>query len=868
MKKYLTTAIFVLLCIQSYANNYYGKKIGIENGLSQASVTCITYSNHGALWIGTRFGINEYSNGKIKSFTPGETGLGGCYINGLYCDKDDNLWVSSAKGLFLMDRYNSSFRQVNTDPTNCVLEYRDTLYIGGHKGLLYYDKSTDSIQGEGSLIWTDILQMYSYRDSLLCIDRRNGIELYKDGSHTGIEIDLLKGHTLMASYLDGDRLYLAILGEGVLIYDLRERKTLTRITGPRGELAITLSIAKINDRIWIGSDGEGIFIYDPKTGTTDRFEDVFSTNPGTDIPKAVTSIYQDPVGNIWIGGERFGLTGLKSSSIKSVLTGKVINFTYYSENQNTLYVGTNGEGVYAFTRNLTLKERLKGTEDMKITTIADFGDDSIIICAYNKGFFIYNLTGRSIRPFTIIDRKTNDRECLYGNSPEAYRLNDGNLLIFAVHNYLYDLKARTFTRMKDNIEEYAADLQAVYSRNSGELYTYSKDGIFHIDLDDLKIERVLAYNSDTGSINCIAYTDNSFVFGTDYGLFQFDTESHIYQHIKCDLFSRVTELCFGPNGILWIGADNHLFKFDKQVFEPIGENRGVEANELNNSATDNTGTVYLAGSSGVLSIDGTFDDIIKGKMDKTIQLHKVTVDGKAINVPKGTVRIPDKSENLSITVSLSQSDPLEKVVYKYIVESNPPYSFETLEESNQIPALKAGTYGLNVSYLKGDGEWSSPQRILKIKKLRPWYTSTPMLVLYAVLFLSAVILLILYLRIRMLKDLQANINSKDKSFISKFECYINEHMGDNELNVDRIAKDLAMSRATLYSKVKSSFAEGVGEYIERRRMEEARRLLKESKMSVAEIAEKVGYSTPRYFSARFKIITGTSPLAYRKGESA
>ena len=44
----------------------------------------------------------------------------------------------------------------------------------------------------------------------------------------------------------------------------------------------------------------------------------------------------------------------------------------------------------------------------------------------------------------------------------------------------------------------------------------------------------------------------------------------------------------------------------------------------------------------------------------------------------------------------------------------------------------------------------------------------------------------------------------------------------------------------------------------------AKKLLKESKLSMAEIAEQVGYSTARYFSARFKIHTGVSPLAYRK----
>ena len=44
MKKHLLTSVFVLMPILLFADNYYGKRIGIDNGLSQASVTCITYN--------------------------------------------------------------------------------------------------------------------------------------------------------------------------------------------------------------------------------------------------------------------------------------------------------------------------------------------------------------------------------------------------------------------------------------------------------------------------------------------------------------------------------------------------------------------------------------------------------------------------------------------------------------------------------------------------------------------------------------------------------------------------------------------------------------------------------------------------------
>ena len=147
---------------------------------------------------------------------------------------------------------------------------------------------------------------------------------------------------------------------------------------------------------------------------------------------------------------------------------------------------------------------------------------------------------------------------------------------------------------------------------------------------------------------------------------------------------------------------------------------------------------------------------------------------------------------------------------------------------------------------------------------RPWYTSTLMLIAYLVIIVGLLVLLALYVQKKTREAIQKEMRAKDYQFISKFEKYIEEHLEDNNLNVDEISAALAMSRATLYTKVKSTYDTGIGEYIESKRMERAKQLLAETDLSIAEIADKVGYSTSRYFSTRFKAKTGDSPLAYRK----
>jgi AraC family transcriptional regulator len=47
-------------------------------------------------------------------------------------------------------------------------------------------------------------------------------------------------------------------------------------------------------------------------------------------------------------------------------------------------------------------------------------------------------------------------------------------------------------------------------------------------------------------------------------------------------------------------------------------------------------------------------------------------------------------------------------------------------------------------------------------------------------------------------------------------------------------------------------------------MEEARRLLRETKMNVVDVALEVGYTNPSHFAQLFRRETGLSPSDYRR----
>lgn len=164
-----------------------------------------------------------------------------------------------------------------------------------------------------------------------------------------------------------------------------------------------------------------------------------------------------------------------------------------------------------------------------------------------------------------------------------------------------------------------------------------------------------------------------------------------------------------------------------------------------------------------------------------------------------------------------------------------------------------------------NGQWSHKESVLRLRVAPPWYKSVPMIIVYVILCLSILILAVEKLSQRKIAKIEADLRLKDKAFTSSLLKYIDENIANADLNVADIALNMAMSRASLYNKVNSSFNKGVAALIEERRMVRAEELLTTTSLSVLDISEKCGYATPRYFSTRFKQLhDGTTPLKYRK----
>ena len=104
----------------------------------------------------------------------------------------------------------------------------------------------------------------------------------------------------------------------------------------------------------------------------------------------------------------------------------------------------------------------------------------------------------------------------------------------------------------------------------------------------------------------------------------------------------------------------------------------------------------------------------------------------------------------------------------------------------------------------------------------------------------------------------------DESFLLKLNGIIQEHLAEENLDITLLCRELAVSRASLYQKVKALTGLGANEYINKLRLEKAMALISNTSLSFSEIADQVGFTTPSYFSTAFKQYTGLTPTQYRK----
>lgn len=111
---------------------------------------------------------------------------------------------------------------------------------------------------------------------------------------------------------------------------------------------------------------------------------------------------------------------------------------------------------------------------------------------------------------------------------------------------------------------------------------------------------------------------------------------------------------------------------------------------------------------------------------------------------------------------------------------------------------------------------------------------------------------------------EIGITSLDEQFIQKALKLVEEKMTDPEFSVEEMSRDLGMSRSHLYNKLMALTGKPPVEFIRIMRIKRAAQILEKSQLPIASVAYDVGFNNTKYFTKHFKDIFKMLPSEYVK----
>jgi signal transduction histidine kinase/DNA-binding response OmpR family regulator len=121
-----------------------------------------------------------------------------------------------------------------------------------------------------------------------------------------------------------------------------------------------------------------------------------------------------------------------------------------------------------------------------------------------------------------------------------------------------------------------------------------------------------------------------------------------------------------------------------------------------------------------------------------------------------------------------------------------------------------------------------------------------------------------YSKEMLLKPKDIVLTSPDEKFLKRVIQVIEKNIGEPNLDVDFLSKQVGVSRTQLYRKINALTDMAAKEFVKDIRLKRAAQLISQDKLNISEIAYEVGFNDTSYFRKCFKEKFGMSASKYLK----
>lgn len=769
--------MFLLSCLS--ALSVFGQQfsyLGIENGLSNNTVTSIHKDKFGLMWFGTLDGLNRYDGYHFQVFRKkygDTTSLPNDQISIVTSDSNGNIWVGTHAGIGVLDNatltftqiayLNNQHKRINFD--NWVYDVKQNIdgkMLIGTFGLGLMTCEPNSAIAHQLPLIIKHKKNYNYTVTAISPPNKNGVWVTVDGvglCYYNRKDNVLQGLNAMLptgfSILQDHKNELWI-GTGIGMYHYLPRLgQLSKYAFKEPNLSATKFTGLIIDKsdfLWATTDGEGIVKVDLNNQSISTLKQ--SSFSGL-TSNAIYTLFEDELSRKWIGTLRGGVNIIdeKKNQFRTYANiplnpNSLVNnftFSFCEDNEKNVWIGTDGGGLSIWNRKLNffknyvnIPGKSNTIRNNYITSIVKDDEGEMWLSSFGTGVSRFSKKANSFVDIPF------DTESLHHSVWKLIK--DQRDIIWA-------------TCLKGD--------GAIFNRDR--LFFYNKDkGKFVPAPFDVKND-------------IVAITDDGpdkLWLGSFNGLLHADKKSGVDQFL--DLQTTVRSLHLSSNGILWIGTyGKGLLAYSPNLrkYVTYNEEKGLCNNKVLNIEEDKKGSIWVSTNNGISKLipatgkienfyatDGlqsnqfyfnastslSSGEIIFGGIkgfnvfypDSIRQYHdfppliltglriaNTVTDARSEYAPDkqsiytiDKLRLPYDKAIISLDyVALEYSLP-EKIQYSYYLEGR-DRSWNNVGNQRTVnySHLNEGHYTLKLRSTNASGIWNKHERWIDIEVLPPWY---------------------------------------------------------------------------------------------------------------------------------------------------
>ena len=668
------------------------------------------------------------------------------------------------------------------------------------------------------------------------------------------------------------------------------------------------SLLSKDGQIWVGTETGGITKLAPRQLQLEFFKHD-AANPASLSPNAVNSMYAAPDGTLWVGTVEGGLNALAPGSR---------NFTHYTmansglphnsvstlaaDNRGNLWIGTWGTGIAVM--NLQQPGRIIPlVVDAKHQPFLNFAgvlvydpiNDGMWL-GTNDGLFFYDLKRQQlIEPFKGC---LNVRGCI-----GSLITRDGKLLMGCVQGMVeINLKSRIPGKGDFAVKYHQYKLDDPKSGVIDKILSFclAKDGKIWL-------------GSNGYGLYCYNYNKE----GKTY-VKSFTTNNGLANN-------TVKGIVEDNQGMLWIATDNGLSIFNPktETFSSYSRKDGLLSSQFyfNGAIRDAKGKIYLGTDEGLMAVTGVNHAVHNSAR---LRFTELLVDNQPvfagsdyldddISIAKRLcIHESDKSFTIFFSALNYGNDTQGVYLYRMKGYENDWVQLKPGQHSVRYSTLPAGSYQFEVKYIPSFD--SDKEQVISVDiKVTPYFWKSWWFVSLMVIAFIAFLLYIytsrlekmrereveelyrpieaalkdsdepgkLQSRIQMIlenqkryqdsqkKSIEADrkqVAEKERPFMDIVMEVMEKNYDNSEFGVQELANEMRMNRSVLSKKLNAEAGQPTAQFIRNYRLDIAKKMITENvaNRNITEIAYRVGFNDPKYFTRCFTKQYGESPSAFKE----